>query len=196
MSKRFSIPEGLKKIIPKNKIVLFVIIFMAIYLPWYFIDKHYEMAHYGPFFVRVWFFAYHILLKSVTFLSVHLTSFFTDVPITTSYRIITLGDYGALSIGCPVPLRRCYGNVYGIYCCLSRTLENKTVVYSFGANSHSTYECIQDYRIEPHKDLSSRNDVHQSHLHFQYYHPGLYLYFMDNMDLTFIKYVLFKERQG
>lgn len=91
----------LKNLIPKNKIARFIIVFLIIFPPWYFIDDYMQMAHYGPFFVNAWFFTYHLLLKSLMFLSVHLTSLFTDIAITTSYRVIYLGDYGSLSIGRP-----------------------------------------------------------------------------------------------
>lgn len=90
-----------KKIIPENKIARFIIVFLLIFLPWHFIDDYMQMAHYGPIFVNAWFFAYHLLLKSLMFLSIHLTSLFTDVAITTSYRVIYLGGYGSLSIGRP-----------------------------------------------------------------------------------------------
>jgi len=70
-----------KKIIPENKIARFIIVFLIIFPPWYFIDDYMQMAHYGPFFVNAWFFTYHLLLKSLMFLSVHLTSLFTDIAI-------------------------------------------------------------------------------------------------------------------
>jgi len=95
------ITNKLKKLIPESKIVRFIIVFLLIFLPWYFIDDYMQMARYGPFFVNLWFFAYHLLLKSLMFLSVHLTTLFTDVPITTTYRVIDLGYYGSLSIGRP-----------------------------------------------------------------------------------------------
>jgi len=91
----------LKNLIPKNKTARFIIVFLIIFLPWYFIDDHMQMARYGPFFVNLWFYAYHLLLKSLMFLSVHLIDIFTDVPITTTYRVIDLGYYGSLSIGRP-----------------------------------------------------------------------------------------------
>lgn len=50
-------------------------------------------------YTRIWFGGFHLLLKSVMFLSIHLTSLFTEIQITSTYRGILLENHGALDVG-------------------------------------------------------------------------------------------------
>jgi exosortase/archaeosortase family protein len=99
---KFSLSAWLRRLLPDNKIALFLLKFLALFLSWNVLNEYLiETAGSGTFIVRVWFYGYHILLKSLMFLSVPLTSVFTDVQITTTYNTIILGNHGFLFIGHP-----------------------------------------------------------------------------------------------
>ncbi|HNW90445.1 MAG TPA: hypothetical protein PKN48_12335 [Bacteroidales bacterium] len=101
MSHRFSVSAWLKNLSPAGKVVFFVIKLLAIYLTWYYVDEYMRASDGEPLIVRIWWFGYHILLKSTMFLSLHLSSLFTDTNITTTYRYFLIENHGYLYVGNP-----------------------------------------------------------------------------------------------
>ncbi len=91
-----ALTSKIKNFSRSNKIPVFFIELLLFYLLWNFLDG-YLIAH-SHLFDRIWMGMYHILLKSVMFMSVLITKIFTDVQITTTYRHIILGDFGSIGI--------------------------------------------------------------------------------------------------
>ncbi len=101
MNYRTSMLSRLKKILPANKIARFLLTILILYLPWQLIDVYVASADPTLIIVKIWLAGYHVLLKTNMLLSVPLLKIFTDVPVTTTYNTVTLGNHGTLLIGNP-----------------------------------------------------------------------------------------------
>jgi len=88
-----------KNLVPSNKVALFLLKLLALYLIWAVLYVYMDGTESQSFFVKLWYGGYHILLKSAMFLSIQLSSAITDIPITSTYREIILENHGTLFIG-------------------------------------------------------------------------------------------------